>query len=153
MTRRVLPPVAFGLLVAALAVPASAGPKPIEKKFDVTIPAPMLGSTGSISVGCAAGPADSAASTHREKFTAPGTGTLKVEVTGFVGDWDIALDAAGKRVAEGDNASSVDGNPSTGTTVEKLTFKVKKAGPLEIIVCNFVGGPSGKGKYTFTPTK
>jgi hypothetical protein len=37
-----------------------------------------------------------------------------------------------------------------GTLVEKLTFKVKKAAALEIVVCNFAGGPTGKGKYVFT---
>ena len=93
-------------------------------------------------------------STHVEAFKAPAAGTLKVEVTGFLGDWDIALDdAKGKRLAEGDNASVTPTNMSTGSVVEKLTYKVKKAGDLQIIVCNFAGGPSGKGKYTFTYAK
>ncbi|HVF20553.1 MAG TPA: hypothetical protein VNA14_09950, partial [Mycobacteriales bacterium] len=91
-------------------------------------------------------------SVHVESFKAPAAGTLKVEVTGFLGDWDLALnDGKAKRLAEGDNASVTPTSMSTGSIVEKLSYKVKKAGDLVIVVCNFAGGPTGSGKYTFTP--
>ncbi|HVE63199.1 MAG TPA: hypothetical protein VNB94_05305 [Mycobacteriales bacterium] len=140
---------AVGML---LAVPAGAAPKTIEKSFAVAIPVPLLGSTGSISVACNDGGHVVPGTTHREAFAAPGAGTLVVEVTGFVGDWDLALDVAGKRLAEG-SGTVTPTSMSDGSLVEKLKFKVKKAGKVEIVVCNFAGGPSGKGKYVFTVGK
>lgn len=151
MHRRVLAHVGLAVASCAVALPAAAAPKTITKSFDVNIPVPMAGSTGSISAACSQGslPELPAGSVHIEEFAAPAPGTLKVEVTGFMGDWDMALDVAGKRAAEGAGTTTPD-NMSTGSSVEKLTYKVKKAGSVEIVVCNFVGGPTGTGKYTFT---
>ena len=153
MSRRLLVSAAVvGMAAGALALPADAAPKTITKSFDVSIPVPMLGSAGSTSGACAQGDVPDAASTgsvHVEELSAPAAGTLKVEVTGFYGDWDMALEADGKRVAEGSGTVTPTAM-STGSIVEKLTYKAKKAGTLEIVVCNFVGGPTGKGKYTFT---
>ena len=153
--RRVIPAVALAVVSAGLAVPAEAAPKTIEKSFSATIPVPLAGATSdpTAPVACAGAVAPFPMSSHVESFSAPAAGTLKVEVTGFVGDWDIALDSNGKRIAEGDNASVTPTNMSTGSIVEKLTYKVKKAGDLDIIVCNFAGGPNGTGKYVFTFAK
>ena len=153
MSRRMLVPLAaLGLLGAGMALPADAAPKTIEKSFTATIPVPLAGATSdpTAPVACAGAVAPFPMSSHVESFSAPAAGTLKVQVTGFIGDWDIALDSGGKRMAEGDNASVTPTNMSTGTVVEKLSFKVKKAAKLDIIVCNFLGGPNGTGKYVFT---
>lgn len=151
---RLTPAVAVGAGIAVLVAPAIAAPKSTTKSFDVAIPVPG-GAISNPTAGSACSPeVETPQSTHVESFKAPAAGTLKVEVTGFVGDWDIALnDGKGKRLAEGDNASVTPTNMSTGSVVEKLTYKVKKAGDLRIIVCNFAGGASGKGKYTFTFAK
>ena len=155
MSRQVVPLVALAVMTAALAAPADAAPKTIEKSFDVTIPVPLAGATSdpTAPVACSGAVAPFPMSSHVESFKAPAAGTLKVEVTGFVGDWDVALDSGGKRLAEGDNASVTPTSMSTGSIVEKLTYKVKKPGKLDIQVCNFLGGPTGSGKYTFTFTK
>ena len=151
---RLVPALAIGAGIAVLVAPAGAAPKTIEKSFSMNIPVPG-GAISDPQAGVACAPAaETPSSTHYEEFAAPAPGTLKVEVTGFVGDWDIALDdGKGKRVAEGDNASVTPTNMSTGSVVEKLTYKVKKAGDLVIVVCNFAGGPTGTGKYTFTYAK
>jgi hypothetical protein len=154
MAARLVMPVAL-VVGAALALPAGAAPKPIEKSFDVSIPVPLAGATSSPTapVSCSGAVPLLPMSVQVESFTAPAAGTLKVEVTGFMGDWDLALDSGGKRLAEGDNASVTPTSMSTGSIVEKLTYKVKKPGKLDIQVCNFLGGPTGKGKYTFTFAK
>ncbi|HVE63206.1 MAG TPA: hypothetical protein VNB94_05340 [Mycobacteriales bacterium] len=154
MSRRLVPALAAGIGIAALVAPAAAAPKAVEKSFTVNIPVPFSGATSDplAPVACAGAPLPM--STHLETVKIAGPGTLKVEVTGFLGDWDIALqDGKGKRLAEGDNASVTPTNMSTGSVVEKLVYKAKKAGDVQIIVCNFLGGPTGKGKYVFTPGK
>lgn len=151
MSRRLVPAIAVSFAIAALVVPAAAGPKPIEKSFAVNIPVPFSGATSDpmAPVACFGEPLPM--SQHLETVKLPGAGTLKVEVTGFLGDWDIALqDSKGKRLAEGDNASVTPTNMSTGSIVEKLVYKAKKAGDVQIIVCNFAGGATGTGKYVFT---
>ena len=151
MSRLLVSAAAIGIAAGALALPADAAPKTIEKSFAVTIPVPLLGSVGNINGACTGNPAgaDVPNNMHVETFTAPAAGQLKVEVTGFVGDWDMALESGGKRLAEGDG-SVTPTSMSTGSIVEKLTFKIKKAGEYDIVVCNFVGGPTGTGKYVFT---
>ena len=152
---RLVPAIAIGAGIAVLVAPAlAAAPKPITKSFAVNIPVPGGAISDPTSTSACAPATEAPSSMHREAFTAPAAGTLKVEVTGFVGDWDLALsDGKAKRLAEGDNASVTPTNMSTGAVVEKLTYKVKKAGDLVIIVCNFAGGPTGTGKYTFTFAK
>ncbi len=148
---RLLPAVALGAGIAVLVAPASAAPKPIAKSFDVAMAVPGGAISNPTGTQACSPAAETPQSMHVESFKAPAAGTLKVEVTGFLGDWDLALnDGKGKRVAEGDNASVTPTNMSTGSVVEKLTYKVKKAGDLRIIVCNFAGGPTGKGRYVFT---
>jgi len=151
---RLLPVVALGAGIAVLAAPAGAAPKTITKSFDIAIAVPGGAVSDPMGTSACAAVAEAPQSVHRESFKAPAAGTFKVEVTGFVGDWDLALnDGKGKRVAEGDNASVTPTAMSTGSTVEKLTYKVKKAMDLQLVVCNFLGGPRGTGKYTFTYAK
>ena len=151
MSRRPVGLLGVALACGAMVLPADAAPKTIEKSFDVTIPVPLLGSVGDIEGACTGNPAgaDVPNNVHVETFSAPAAGQLKVEVTGFVGDWDMALESGGKRLAEG-SGTTTPTIMSTGSTVEKLTYKVKKPGEYDIVICNFVGGPTGTGKYVFT---
>jgi len=151
MSRRLVPALAAGIGIAALVAPAGAAPKPVEKSFAVNIPVPLSGATSDPLAPVACSGESLPGSEHLETVKLTGPGTLKVDVTGFIGDWDIALqDAKGKRLAEGDNASVTPTNMSTGSVVEKLVYKAKKAGEVQIIVCNFLGGATGTGKYVFT---
>ncbi len=151
MSRRFATALATGLGIGLLVAPAGAAPKAVEKSFAVNIPVPFSGATSDPLAPVACSGEALPGSEHIENVKLTGPGTLKVEVTGFLGDWDIALnDTKGKRLAEGDNASVTPTNMSTGTVVEKLVYKVKKAGDVQIVVCNFAGGPNGKGKYVFT---
>lgn len=79
-----------------------------------------------------------------DPFKAPGPGKLVVDLSDFVGDWDLLLmDDKGAELAFG-GASDV----SNGETA---TLTVKKASTIQIVACNFAGGPTGTVKYVFTP--
>lgn len=85
-------------------------------------------------------------SQHNEPFTVPFPGTLKVDMKGFQGDWDLALYSGGSMMAFSaqDVAEPLD-------RPESITVKLKKKGQkLQIRACNFSGGPTANVKYVFT---
>ena len=138
--------------VAALAAAGSvqaAPPKPIEKTYTATAPLPDPTNTvpGPHEVCAMAVPQ----SFHVEKFTAPGPGTLKVAIEGFVGDWDMLIqDPKGADVAA---ATAINTSTPASPSGDSAAVKVKKAGDYSIIACNFAGGPTATVKYTFTFAK
>lgn len=141
----------LSVLAALVAAPAGAAPKrTIRRTFEVTVPVPLRAylSPGS-PVRCNVGGPGATGAHQVESFTAPAAGTLSVEVTGFRGDWDVVLFASGRRVAEG-GPTRTPTVMSDGTLVETLVHTFTKAGPSEIVICNFAGSPYGTGKYTFT---
>lgn len=136
---------AAALLAAGASVAADAAPrKPITKTYTATAPLPDPSNYAeqSYSVCAQAVPQ----SFHVEEFKAPAAGKLKVELTGFQGDWDLLmLDGKGAELANSGGTQPVD------PAVETMTVKVKKAGAIyKIIACNWAGGPTGTVKYTFT---
>ena len=83
-------------------------------------------------------------SAHVEEFSAPEAGTLKAELGKFTGDWDMLLiDDKGRELSSSGGGEFVDGK-------EKMVYKVKKSMTLNIIACNWAGGPTAEGKYEFT---
>ena len=87
----------------------------------------------------------SPASRFEVPFSVPAAGKLNVELAGYTGDWDLALeDEAGTALAT-----------SAGFDVpkESIQVKLKKATKVVIVACNFVGGPSAAGSFTYTPAK
>lgn len=146
---RLTPFALAGLLVAAAAAtPADAAPrKPITKTYEASAPTPdpsnYAGQGYSV---CAMNVPNSF---HIHKFKAPAAGKLKIELTGFTGDWDLLfLDSKGSELATG-GASDL-GTPQTPAK-ESMTAKIKKKGATyEIVACNWAGGPTGTVKYTFT---
>ena len=135
------------LVLAVGAVNAQAAPKkkpkPIVKSYTVTgkVPHPNPPTGPS----CSESPA---VSEHRETIKPTGPGKLVVEVRGFTGDWDIGVfDKNGTNLAQGGGADT----PNNETApVETLSFKNKKAQPLSIDVCNFLGSPNANVKFTYT---
>ncbi len=114
--------------------------KPITKSYTATAsnPDPTNYAGGSVCRQNVPG------SAHIEKFTAPEAGTLKAEIGDFQGDWDMLLtDDKGRELSNSGGSELTDGK-------EKMTYKVKKAGTLNIIACNWAGGPTAKAKYEFT---
>jgi hypothetical protein len=136
---------AAALIAAGSALPATAAPrKPITKTYTATAPTPDPTNYAELGYSVCSQMVPQSAFT--ELFKAPGTGKLKIEMTGFVGDWDLLiLDGKGAEIANSGGTQPVD--PS----IEQATIKVKKAGTTyKIISCNWAGGPTATVKYTFT---
>ena len=121
---------------------AAPKPKPITKTYTATAPMPDPSNYGGTGYSVCA--QNVPQSFHNEKFTAPAAGTLKIELTGYVGDWDLLLmDGKGAEVANS-GLTDVQGAP------EVVQVKFKKKTDVQIIACNWAGGPTGTVTYTFT---
>ena len=138
------------LAAATVAAPGAlaAPPKPITKTYTATAPTPdptnWAGSAGVETYSVCA--MNVPGSFHIEEFKVPAAGTLKVELSKFQGDWDsLLLDGKGNELTYG-GASDV-----TGTEIMQAKFK--KADKVQIIACNWAGGPTGEVTYTFTYAK
>ena len=134
--------VAAGTLAPAVAAPAK--PKPVSKKWTATAATPDPVFPLANSQNC--GP-ELPGSFHEEPFTVPYAGTLKVDLTGFQGDWALAVRKGDKSLADSDQ--------SVGEPIDRpetITLKFKKGGDkLMIRACNFSGGPTAQGALTMTP--
>lgn len=76
-------------------------------------------------------------------FTVPAKGTLHIDLTGFVGDWDLLLvDADKAMIGESGNTPPVN--------EETVDVSFKKSQKVSIIACNWAGGSTGNVKYVFT---
>ena len=145
---RLLPVIALGAGVAVMVAPATAAPKkkpkPITKSFDVTIPVPFPANQATSECETSTkGPSE-----HNEVVKVLGAGTLEVVVSGFAGDWDgLIRNSKGQVLGK---TSGTDAASPAASATDKAKIKVKKADTLTIEICNFAGGPTGKGKYTFT---
>ncbi|HVF21123.1 MAG TPA: hypothetical protein VNA14_12905 [Mycobacteriales bacterium] len=139
-------------LAAASAVVAAGGvaqanhKKPIEKSYTATAAAPdptNAGPSAQYSVCEQTVPG----SFHIEEFTAPEPGTIKAVLNGYVGDWDfLVTDNKGRELGSS-------GLVAVAGEDETVTYKFKKAGTINLIACNWSGGPTGKVKYKFTYAK
>jgi hypothetical protein len=134
---------------AGLVSPAGAKPKPITQTFQATAAAPdptnWAGQAGAQVYSVCQGTVPP--SQYKLDFTAPAAGKLVVDLSNFKGDWDLLLtDKSGKELTYG-GASDLG---TTSSVSEKMTYKFKKKMDAVIIACNWVGGPTADGKYTFT---
>lgn len=135
-------------LVGIAAPQSIAAPKkkPITKTYTATAVAPDptnflgLATGGGYSV-CAQ---NVPGSFHDEPFKVPAAGTLKVELTGYTGDWDLLLMDGAKEELAYSGLTELQGAP------EVVSVKFKKATQTHIIACNWAGAPTGKVTYTFT---
>lgn len=126
--------------VAAPAAIAGPKPKPITKTYTATAPVPdPTNAAGGYSV-CAQNVPQSF---HIEEVKIPAAGTLKVELTDYQVDWDLLLMDAKDVELAGSGSGGV-GEP------EAVQVKFKKPGVVQIVACNWSGGPTGTVTYTFT---
>ena len=140
------------LVVGVAASPASAKPKkhkkPITKTYTAMAPLPdPSNQTMQFYSVCAQNVPQSF---DLKEFTAPAPGKLKVEMTGFTGDWDLLLmDSEDLEVASSGGSEIAPAQPAS----ESMTFKIKKSKKkYSIVACNYAGGASATVKYTFTYT-
>ncbi len=85
-------------------------------------------------------------SRYDEAFTVPYAGTLKVDMSGFQGDWDLAIWQGSRAIAD-----SAQSTTEPIDRPEKITLKFKRGGAkLQIRSCNFSGGPTADVALVFT---
>ena len=133
--------VAAGSLAPALAAPAK--PKPVTKSYTATAFPPDPSHVAVTEGICNT---TNPTSQHNEPFTVPFAGVLVVDMSGFQGDWDLALYNGSQLVAS--SAQALEQDPQSP---EKMTVKLKKKGQkLSIRACNFAGGPTANVKYVHT---
>lgn len=130
---------ATALAPVALAAP----PKPITKTYAVTAPLPDPSNYAGQGYSVCA--QNVPMSFHSEAFKVPAAGTLKVELSKFEGDWDLLITSKGKELGSGGSSDL--------STPEVAQVKFKKVTDIEIVACNWAGGPTGEVTYTFTFAK
>jgi hypothetical protein len=142
MSRTVTVTVAV-LAAATVAAPAALAThaKPVKKSYEATapMPDPTNWGLGDYSV-CAQNVPESY---HVEEFKAPSAGKLRIELTDYEGDWDLLL-MDGKAREMAFSGSGEVGEP------EIVQVKLKKPQTVQIVACNWAGGPTGTVTYTFT---
>jgi hypothetical protein len=84
---------------------------------------------------------------NTEPVKIPGKGMLHVELTGYVGDYDLLLMDVDKEELANSGQTAVQGEP------EIVDVSFKKPTTVYIVNCNWAGAPTSKVSYTFTPKK
>lgn len=127
-------------LVGVTAASSMAAPKQTKGTFDAAATPDPTPTAGEVCQGL------TPTGRFEVPLKIPAAGKLKVELTGFEGDWDLTLeDAKGKVLAS--SAGFVE------ATTETYQVKFKKPATVTIVACNFLGGPTAAGSYVFTPNK
>lgn len=141
--------VAAAAITAVVASPAVANhKKPISVTYTATAATPDPGNFVTNKLCDGVNPAESGE--HKHEFAAPEAGTLDVTLTGYQGDWDLAVrNSKGANIGESGSGGYM---PVAGSD-EKTKIKIKKAEKLTIVACNWAGSPTATVKYTFTFAK
>lgn len=138
---------AAGLVFGMLAGPAVAGKKKITKTFTAGPHVPLPNATEDLGHSCLAG--EEGVHKTTIPFKTPGKGILDVSIENFQGDWDLyVIDAAGSRIGVSE-ASQLQEAPA----VEQIMIPLAAKKTYSIVACNFAGGPTADGTYTYTYKK
>ena len=126
--------------------PAVAAPKrTITKTYAVSAPVPdPTNAAGGDYTVC---PQTVPGSFQADGFQVPAAGTLKVELSGYNGDWDALLMDSDKSEVAGSGSG---GYPPVAGGPEVIETSFKKSQKVTIVACNWSGGPTGTVKVTFT---
>lgn len=148
LSRPLFAMIALTMATGAVHAEAAKAPreKPIKRSYQVTAfpPDPSYG------LGVRQGTCNQflAAAQNNTPFKVPFPGVLTVDLTGFSGDWDLALyDTNGKVVTK-----SSQGLTDPVDRPEHLVAALTQVGSTyNIRACNFLGGPNATVSYVFRP--
>jgi hypothetical protein len=147
--RSAAPFVVAAILAGGVHAPAEAATKkPVSKEYDLTLtPMPDARTTSA----CSSDLLTAGQNMDEHSLKVSGPGKLTVTVTGFSGDWDIAImSSSGVGLTEGDGTvTPTSFSTPAGPIDEVAKYKAKMAMSLVIRVCNFLGTPTAHVKYTF----
>lgn len=133
------------LVVAAVAAPATAAPKPkpMAGTYEVNLPTPYVVDGKTTCADAVEG-----RSKNTREFTFPRQGGWSVSLSDFVGDWELEIYDGDRLVIH------VDGDPSLGA--EKRTVLLKRIladHRYSVVVCNALGTPTATVSWRFSPAR
>lgn len=126
------------VLIGAAALPSSAAPKQMKGEYEATAPVPAG------AVDCAG---SVPGSLHSQEVKLPAAGKLQIELTNFLGDWDLHITSGGREIAAATSGTL----GGVEDAKEVVAVKIKKATTVSIGSCNWAGGPTGSVAWVFTP--
>lgn len=132
-------------LVGAIPTWAEAGKKKtvtVTKEFSAGPHAPMPMTSSVDPRGCTFG--EEGVHKTSVPYKTPGKGVLSVELSGFEGDWDLhVLDGDGNALAV-----SNQGQPEAAQ-MEAIQILLGAKQEIQIVACNWAGGPTASGTYIY----
>ena len=135
------------LLLGLIAAAFSAAPALAKKKKTITVhqeftAGPHLPLPGQDAPGCSAGEE----TIHKTTipYTTPAKGILSVEMGDFEADWDLYVYEGGNIIA----ASESDQTGGAAAT-EQIMISLAAKSSIEIVACNWAGGPTAAGHFMF----
>jgi hypothetical protein len=141
--RKTVISVALVALVAAVPGSALAGKKTIHKSFSAGPHAPIPVLSDADPNGCRNG--EEGVHKTTVPFKTPGKGLLKVGLEAFEGDWDLYVTTKTGTVIAASDASQLQGSPQE----ENITVPLGAKKSVNIVACNWAGGPTAEGHYTY----
>lgn len=127
----------------------AAKPKKIHETFGASLaPFPKLAAWGDAAgltkPGCTAG--EEGVHWVAQDFTAPGKGTLRVYMEGFVGDHDLYIFKDDVPLIRSENSQAQDQAPAE----EEAVYPMAKGETITMVACNWLGGPDVLAHYEGT---
>lgn len=130
-------------LVAVIAVAPATAAKKKSGSFSAENPVPHPDPAA----GCPGAPDDLSRTVVPLKI--PFSGVLTVTMSDFMGDWDLFLtDADGEHIVSA-TESQLQGAPPQ----EEVTIYLPKGFSVQMLACNWVGGPSAEVAWTLVAAK
>lgn len=126
-------------LIGVTAAGSLAAPKEMKGSYTANAPVPGAPDCDGTAPG----------SLHTQSVKVPSAGRFTAELSGFLGDWDLYLKSSGADLS----ASTSGGLGGAEDAKELVTAKIRKAGTIDIVSCNWSGGPTGNVTWSFVPNK
>lgn len=131
----------------------AAKPKKVHETFGATLaPWPKLAAVGDAvgitKPGCSSG--QEGIHWVGQEFTAPGKGTLRFWMEGFVGDHDIYIFKDDAPLLRGEGGQIPIGTTEIAPPEEELTYKMAKGETVLLVACNWLGQPDVRAHYEGT---
>lgn len=131
---------AAGLVIGLIGGPAAAGrTKTIHREFTAGPNVPMPDSDN----GCLSGVEGVQKTTI--PFKAPKAGMFTASIHDFQGDWDLFVTDSKGTVLGVDDSSQLTGDPVD----ETIILRLKAGQKVNIVACNWAGGPTAAGHYMY----
>ena len=143
MRRALVSIVVLGLVGGVIAAPAMAGKKTIKKEFSAGPHAPFPVPSDASATGCLA--SQEGVNKTTVALKTPGKGLLDVMIHDFEGDWDLYVTTPSGQVLGSSDSSQLQGSPQE----ERIQISLPAKKTFNIVACNWAGGPTAAGHYSY----